>query len=179
MNKISTQKNILILNSLILIFSISGFIFISILLETRKNEMVEQINDLNVNLLARKSLTEIENDLGFAYRANEFFNKLYINKDELLDFIENIEDLAKQQNVNLNIDAINQESINQDSFFPQRRTEVEMPLRFRGKMIDNLNFLNILENLPYYIELSNHSIQLFNRSEQIYEFSLTIKILTR
>ncbi len=159
--------------------SVSGFIIFNNFLDNKKSSIVEQVENMNLELLNRRSISEIQQDLEFAQTSKEFFKNLYLDYENLLDFIENLESIARSREVSLNIISVDKNSLNENSEFLEKRTEVFMPLRFQGEWDQVLNFLISLESLPYFITISEFEIRNINRAEALYEASLKIKILTK
>lgn len=172
--KIKNKKTILTILSILT----SGFFLIYLWILSLnylikvKNEntgLAEELELANLKIKKTKNMEELYENLKFEKDITE---NIILNKENFINLIEKLEDLAKSANTELNINS---------AVMP--RTSKEYPvlsLEIKGDYEKILNFIKLIENLPYITFFEKATLQKDSAEEKEYPWTafINLKILS-
>lgn len=156
-------KNSIIILSIVAVLALVFVVYLKIsqnkdiayIIETKKNNFLNSEKIHAISGLKNKSI-EVE-------QVRKGFDDYYIERNNLLNFIEIIENLAKDKNVNLVIDNVNVDETHLKDTVPYGILSMTMSVDAKN-LSSATDFLKGLEKLPYSIDFIN--IKLINTTEE-------------
>lgn len=145
-------KNIIILLSIITLFLLSFIVYFKLHL----NDELKHIEEVKKsNFLALENIhaaSGIKNKIKQVDEVEKSFDEFFIDKENVLNFIETVEKIATTSNVSLVI-----ENVTPDDTHTKESLSygiLNMTLSARGSYSSINSFLNNLEKLPYYVDFN-------------------------
>jgi hypothetical protein len=149
-------KQILILVSVLFLLVLGGYYYIFYIIKN-KNEKIstfsQEIELYSQRESLRKATEKTADDLSEKITKLESY---FLHKDELVPFIEKIEDSGKRMNVSVSIISVN---LDESLKGAQAKNGERFVLRLntKGSWSNVVKFVSYLENLPYKIFVSRVS----------------------
>jgi hypothetical protein len=159
-----------LLIGIITYFKISFNRDIKIITESKKNNFLisEKINDA---VGIKNKIKEIET-------VGKSFDDFFIDKNKVLGFIENIENIATANNVILIIDNVNSDETHLKENLPYGL--LKMTLIAKGDFSSVNKFLSDIEKIPYYIDFSGMKmISITDQSVSNWSINISLTALTK
>ncbi len=148
-----TQKLTAVLSA-ILILSLVFLFYWNAYILGEKQTLISNKNYYAETVSNSPSINELENKLVLAENAIEFFENIYIDSDNVIEFISFLEQLAVSSDIELNIQTLNSSAENNSTLSSLGHETVGVSLGLRGSW-DNLSiFIIMLENLQYHIKIN-------------------------
>lgn len=151
MNKATKNLNIVLGIILIAVLALTIYLKISI---NKDIEYIAQTKAENFAILEKvNSLTGLKNMIEEAAQVGQDLDVLYVDRENILDFIETIEGAAGRNNLTLTIDSVNldETNINAD---PVPYGILKMAVTANGNFNSLLSFTKEIEDLPHMIDFN-------------------------
>ncbi len=118
--------------------------------KTHNNILNEKIK-IQKNIDREKNMSKLSEEVKEIEPRMEKFSQIFINQNRELEFITQLEKLAKDNNVKQNL------NLQQSKKTTSQNTYSETPINIdvQGSMNNALNYLQELERLNYYININN------------------------
>jgi hypothetical protein len=141
-----TKKNI-IMAIIINLIIWSAVVFIAWDIKLINRQIVSSLASSEKDLKKDESLRTIKKSLADNAELIGKINSYFVTPDEVVSFIELIENLGKESGVSLSIGSVTTgpDSKNKDDF----KEVMKLRLETLGTWRDTYQFLSIIENLPY------------------------------
>jgi Tfp pilus assembly protein PilO len=121
---------------------------IEYIIETKKNNVILENNI--------KTFTGLKNKIKESLSISEAFDQFYIDRNNILNFIDLIEKISTKNKVTFTIDSVNVDETHLKEDVPYGI--LEMNLTIAGNYDSLINLLSDLEKLPYLIDINNVKI---------------------
>lgn len=170
--KTNTKKitKILILT---LVLIVSFIVYFKIIIN-KDIEYISQTKIENFNTYQQiNSIVGLKGKLENAKFISKSFDSLYVERSNILEFIEIIESGAKKYNSILIIDNVNIDETHLKDDLPYGT--LNMILVLNGQYKDIISFIHFLEDLPYFVNINSVKI---NISESSKDWSANIYFST-
>ncbi len=178
---LNKNKEILIPSAIIGILSL-GLIFLVIFPlknEIKKNS--EEFNQIKNNLALLETKTEdieeIKQDYQNFQTRIEQVNKLFIDFDAPLEFINFLENNAEDTGLSIEISSLSSKKIKEDPW-----PSLTFQMKLKGPSSNFLSYIQKLENAPYLIEITRLYIRKLEQQEGVekgIEANVSIKVFAR
>lgn len=109
----------------------------------KKKYAEEMIND--------KTPKQIAENTAFVEQSVNFFDELYIDADNVVAFINFLEELTNSLGIELNIQSINSSAESESTIESLGYETIDLSLSVRGSWSKVNDFIVMLENLPYHL----------------------------
>lgn len=121
-----------------------------------RTEVAESQNDSNIVLLKR--------EMGTATEALDLLQSYLVGREESIAFIETIESVARNEGVALTVQGVNVETVEGTEDDPGHN-ELVVETKLLSSWSSMMEFLIIIENLPYNVEISDFRLSSTFNSE--------------
>ncbi len=153
-SKIDLRKKIII-TIVLLPSTIAGIIWFVVIpsindIKNIKNEIEAQRIGLEIKYKKGQSLKKLSEDLRTVSPQISELDKIFIDEDNVLEFITAMEKIAGENRVSQNINLLSSKSSQQNGY---KKTPLQITTE--GEFIDQLNYLINLEALDYYININS------------------------
>ena len=171
-------KNIIILLSIITVLLLAFIIYFKLHL----NEELKYIEEVKKNnFIALENIHEasgLKNKVKEVDEVEEIFDEFFIDKNNVLGFIETIEKIATTSNVSLVIENVTPDDTHINESLPYGI--LNMTLTARGSY-DSINmFLKNLEKLPYYVDFNGiKMVAIGEKGNSEWSINMTLTTLTK
>lgn len=151
------KKRLLILigvPSAISLFLIIGIFYLTSDISKLSDQIYKLRKDINFGLQAADSLPVLRQDYEQTKIYLSEIGSILPNKNELLGFSKDLNTMAKQNQINLNLN-IGQESPRN----AKKPVEIDLSVAGQGTFENLLSFLKTVENSRYFIKFNNFDFQ--------------------
>lgn len=147
-NKINLQlpksAGLTILLGVMVIIGTAGLVYWNGLIQQTALEVKNSKQEYNNELRYAQTITELRRDLQYTQEVAEFVAGLKIDKDNPLSFIEFVEGLGDSSDVEVELKR----------FEVGEATDLNIDIEAEGGWRDVNTFILMLENVPYYLDIS-------------------------
>jgi Tfp pilus assembly protein PilO len=150
--KINT-KNITKILAVILLVTISAVVYLKLSLNKDIKYIIETKQN---NFLASEKINSIfglKSKIEATKKISDSFDILYIDRNNILSFIETVEKMAEKNKTVLTIDSVNIDESHLKDPLPYGL--LNMNLTIKGNYANILSFISALEKMPYFITINN------------------------
>lgn len=151
-NRLISIFAFLIILDLVIIYF---FIFPTInKIKSTRNEIINLKIDLENKVTREKNMADLNQKIKKIEPQLEKINQIFVNENREIEFITALEDLEKKYKVTqtLNLEVNNKQK-------GENFTKVPIHLEVKGSFSDLMNYLNGIESLSYYVNISNISLE--------------------
>lgn len=146
-----SARNLIILFAGLLVFAVAGYYFTFRFVNDSIAKTIstqQQIADNNAQI--RDISDQKNNDIySLAGKVNSYF----IKRDNVVSFIENIEQEARSLKIEIFIRSVDEAKYSDNE--NENKEFINLQIETRGSWADTLRFVSYLERLPYKISLNN------------------------
>jgi hypothetical protein len=135
-----------------LVMGIYGYIFYQIRAQTRSSVML--FETLQRDAIQRDGLVGIEETLKNLKSRADNIDSYVVDDNNVVAFLELIEELGEEQGISITKKIQKNDGGNS--------SELELTLATSGKWNSTLNFLSLIENLPYSIKVNSFTARVSN-----------------
>lgn len=151
----------------ILFLAIAGLSFGYGFLHLKTAKTYEEIKKLKEKIAEEKvkdrQFSLIKSDIKNTLADYEKIEKLFVGREGLVDFIQNLEDLGKSAKVLVLTKGVTSKSLSPDLGIEEEKDflkeEITVNLDVYGSLETNTAFLNLIEHLPYKTNVSAISFE--------------------
>lgn len=165
--KLTTQYKIILIISILIIILLIFYFLINNYLLAKIEELNKDIYDSQVTYKIyedqKNNITKIKSDYKKVKDDSLKLSKVFITPDRALDFISALENIASENRIT---QQINLQEINKNTKDIQK---ISIQLNLDGDYFDIIRYINRLEALEYYINISNLN---FSKVENITRLNL-------
>ncbi|MFA6338605.1 MAG: hypothetical protein WCW87_00900 [Candidatus Paceibacterota bacterium] len=148
MNFNSSTKKILFLSGLLALISATLYFFVYYQIQSKyenvfslKSEVSKVFQNENNSFFLKKAFVDIESE-----RKN--INSHILAHENVVDFIQMVETLGKDNNLDISIESVQTEDIsNSDDVLPVENMKIR--IKTEGGFENSYRFISLLENIPY------------------------------
>ncbi len=160
MNQFKNTKKTLIFITILVVITTATYIVFFIGIKN-KNESISLVaNEIDIALEKEVKLKSIKNLIKDTENDRAKLNAYFVVDDKVIDFIEDIENLAKDTNVDLKVMSID---INDDGNNTPQQNNISELLQLNLKVAglwDNLfHFISLVDELPFRVDISKVNLQ--------------------
>ena len=122
-------------------------------IEALKVEILNTKINIHESIEKEKNLNTLKNDLKKIEPKTDKLNRVFINKDQELEFITNMEKIAIDNDVNQDLSLNN---------FPEENNDfsaINLDINVQGDFNSLMNYLKDLETSQYYLNINHLSLQ--------------------
>lgn len=162
MSKISSKQKTLTMMVLLIGSFFVLLFFVVIPLTKKVYQQKDKLEETKLTLERdRENVGKYKDDLEYL-RSNDFLSKnLVVNEDNRIEFVESIEKIAAEKNLNLEIEAYTPVAVKNE----KNKADVFLKMTLTGKYDDFIKFLYKLENFQYQIVIQNIYIKQFDEAK--------------
>lgn len=173
----TASKKINVLLTLICLAGLSFLVYLKISLQKDLDFIIQTKQE---NAIIRQKISSTDNlqkKIDEVEAVNAAFKKIFLDRGQILNFIETVEMLASQNRLSLNVESVDLDEAHL-SDQPVSYGALEMVVSLRGNLSGLENFVFDLENLPRHITFNN--IRLVEAGSQPGEWSahLSFEVIT-
>ncbi|OIO39748.1 MAG: hypothetical protein AUJ72_00065 [Candidatus Omnitrophica bacterium CG1_02_46_14] len=149
------RENTFVISGIAIVFLLAAFVIYPSIRDIRS--VRREIVSAKAQLLEKQSAKHELKDILASYEKNqaklELFDKAVMNKNRELEFITSLENIAVRHGLEQKINVENYRDLPEDDL-----AEMSVQLLLRGAFKDELSYLQDLEKLPAYINISQINI---------------------
>lgn len=168
---ITTLTSAILLNVVILV--VLGLIFYEV---RHKNQQISSVqNEISFESKKIDRLKNLQTLVETTSGDRELLDHYFLSKDNLVEFISLVEQLAKDAGVKVGLDNVGEEESENSQYLNLR-----MNISTSGSWSDVLRYIAMLENLPYVVKLDNFILQRSLDGDEktvVWSARLTLRVL--
>lgn len=153
---------VVLLNSLVL----WGWFYAHSLLKGQDEIIKQQRQKLALNEKSFQNSSSLKVLLEEIKGEKQVIDDIFINRENVINFIESLESLAKQTDVLIKIGSVNIENAKNGS--------LNLQINLRGDFRQTFHYLVLLENLPYLIDVERVNFRKVEEGWQA-DFEISLK----
>lgn len=152
------------------------FNYISLQAKSLINKRVEY----RQGMLKSRPLKQVEEDLGLVQNSSKVLKELYVDSNNVVDFISYIEDLARKASTTIEIKTITTGEVKIDEEVFNDLQNLSISIELSGSWKNVNKYIEIVENLPYHINIEELRLEKKSKdSDSIYGVSLKIEVVAK
>lgn len=185
MNKTTTKtEKINFVLAFLLGLSLASLVLFFNYTNAKFKDLIEKKAEYVKSVVNSKALKFVEKDLRFLQSANKTLENLYLDADNVVDFISNIESLARGANTAIEIKSISSSEVKIDEKKFEDLQDFTIVAELSGLWKDVNKYIEIIENLPHHININE--LRLIKKSggsddedDDVYEANLEISVIAK
>jgi hypothetical protein len=158
-------KKFLILLAVLAVLLLAVFVYVYFDIKNRNENVYILNSDLATEIQKQEYMSSMEKLVNDSEGDVGLMNNSVIKSDGSVVFIENIENLAKDNNLSIKIDSLQYEDNTQAS--SSGMTTLKVSASASGGWRDSYNFLTQIESLPFKVKVNNYSLESSNDRMEI------------
>lgn len=164
MNNQSSKKKtfIILIAFLIVCFSLIFFVVLPLVEKVYREKDLLEEEKLTLER-DKQNVERYKKDLDYLEKKTSLSEELIINEDNRLKLIEDLEKIAVEQNLELNIETFSKTTSNKK--VKKEETKISLKLNLTGEYQNFMKFLYQLQNFRYPIEVDSFEIENFDDSK--------------
>ena len=159
MQILNKTRNILIFLIILNLLAIGLYWFLSNQINKNTEMISNSASELNIQVAKEKQLKLSKNIIDDTEADRNKLDTFFVSRDDIVSFIQEIESLASSAGISIEINSV---EVN-DYVLAGRVSEVievlNLTLSTNGSWSGNFYFLNLLETMPYKIDVSRLNLQ--------------------
>lgn len=174
MKNSGTAKRIII-SIFLLIVAVSFYCILFLLIKDsgqKVSEMKTKIDEING---IESTINILRNDADETKDNREYLNKIFLQKDGLVGFLEYLENLGQSSGANLSISNVNSDVMTNATSTVEN---IFIQINIEGSFKSVLKTISLIENMPYNIEVLRASLSHIQSSSKNNKTSIDWKLDT-
>ncbi len=153
----TTKRKFIIIASLTFVSLVGYFIFLSIISSTNK-ALADLDYELGSEVRVESELKDLHDLVSSTAKEKEVLDSYFIQKDGVVDFINNLEDIVEKIGASSEIVLVD---IKDDKVpaFGEFFEYLNVELKVDGTWVEVFNFSEILDNMPLYIKINKMTLE--------------------
>lgn len=153
-----TKKTFIFITILVVVIAVVYTMFFTSI-KTKNENISLVINDIDISIERETKLKSVKSLIEDIKDDREKLDTYFVDDDEVIDFIENIETLA--ENMGVGVEVLSVDISDDENNTPEQNRISELlllSLRVEGLWSDLFHFISIVEGLPFKIDVSKVNI---------------------
>jgi hypothetical protein len=158
---------------------VTGLLLVSIILffnyiNIQFRNLATKRQEYNQGVTNSRPLQKINEELKFVEGASKYFDELYVDTNNMANFVSYLEELARRAGAQIQIKSINASVVELENENIKEYQNVEITLELAGPANSVNNYIKIIENLPHQVSISE--LQLIKSSDDAQEYKANLKL---
>ncbi|MCG2695165.1 hypothetical protein L6261_03750 [Candidatus Parcubacteria bacterium] len=152
-----SSKKILIIVLVLNLTALLVYVFLFINIKNKNENLVILKRELNNQIEVEKELDVVGSNLDGTKSERGKINSFFVgsDKESVVKFVEDVENLGDFANVSLNTKSILLKEREREENIVSVLTDMKLSLSVEGKWSDIVYFIELLKSMPYKISFSN------------------------
>ncbi len=171
MKKLFTTKKVLIGAFVFALTSLSAYVFLFLSVKESNQNISSLQNQISIEVGKQSREGSTKNLLANTEESRKMLSTYFVNKEEIVEFIESIEDLAKKSGASLRLNSVGEE----DEIVGRNQVSVlVISLQADGSWAAVHSLLASLESIPYKIHFREVSLEVSDSKVWTGKFEFTV-----
>ena len=160
MNQFKKTKQIFALVTVLLVVSIVMYVIFFINIKEKNKNISSIVSEIDLVVKKEVRLKSVKNLIKETEGDHIKLNTYFITDDKVVDFIENIENMAKDVGVDIEVVSVYVNDIKDDSIQKNNISELlRLSIEMSGKWSNIYHFVSLVEKLPFKIDILNINLE--------------------
>ena len=131
-----------------MLLSVGGYIYLYTRIERKSDSIQAIVVEIENEKKSQENILGLKRSIVLTEQKNEILNSNFVTEDKVVDFIESVESVAQETNVEVEIFSIQQgEQIGKQGLY--------VSLDAKGDFENVTQFMLLMENMPYYLVINS------------------------